>query len=110
MIDVDKAIRLAVKTGKVTLGSNRSIEELKKGNPKMIIVASNCPFDIKNEVNYYSELANISVFEFSGNSWELGSLCGKPFMVTTLAVYEAGDSEILSLATEKDSVEKLEVQ
>ena len=110
MVDVDKAIRLAVKTGKVVLGSNRSLEEIKKGKLKLVITASNCPFDVKNEISYYANLANIPVFEFSGNSWELGSLSGKPFMVATLAIHEPGDSDILTVISEKEPSEKAEVQ
>jgi large subunit ribosomal protein L30e len=109
MIEVDKAIRLAVKTGKVTLGSNNSIDDIKKGKPKMIIVASNCPNEIKNEIYYYSNLGIIPVYEFSGNSWELGSLCGKPFMVASLAIHKPGDSEILKLVEEDMKNVKAEV-
>lgn len=100
MVEVDKSIRLAVKTGKVTLGSNRAIEDVKKGLPKLVILASNCPVEIRESLMYYCKLAEIPVYVFSGSSWELGSVCNKPFMVSTIAVIEAGDSDILNLISE----------
>ena len=103
MVEVDKAIRLAVKTGKVTLGSNRTIEDIKKGIPKMVILASNCPSDIRGDIEYYAGLASIPVFIFSGSSWDLGALCNKPFMVAAMAVIEAGDSDILKLISEENA-------
>lgn len=43
MIDIDKAISLAVKTGKVSFGANMALQNAKTGKAKMIILASNCP-------------------------------------------------------------------
>jgi len=43
MIDVDNELRLACKTGKVILGSKRTVEEVKWGRARLVIVASNCP-------------------------------------------------------------------
>lgn len=110
MVEVDKAIRLAVKTGKVTIGSKLSIKDIKKGKPKMVIVAYNCPEDIKSEVKYYSELSKIPLLTFSGNSWELGNLCGKIHMVSTLAIHEPGDSDILNLVPREGAEENTEAQ
>lgn len=97
MIQVDKAIRIAVKTGKVTIGSKKTVEDMKKGKPKLVIVASNCPENIKSEIQYYSELSKIPVLIFTGNSWELGNLCNRLHMVAALAIHDAGDSDILGL-------------
>ena len=43
MIDIDKALASAVKTGKVSFGSNVALQNAKTGKAKMIVLASNCP-------------------------------------------------------------------
>ncbi|MGC9517255.1 MAG: 50S ribosomal protein L30e [Methanomicrobiales archaeon] len=96
-MDIDRGIRVAVDTGNVTLGSDKSIQELKLGKGKLVIIAENSPEDIKEDVMYYSKLSDISIYTFKGTSVELGSVCGKPFSVATLIVKDPGDSNILEV-------------
>ncbi len=97
MVDIGKAIRMAVRTGKVILGSKRTIQLIKQGKAKLAIIASNCPDQIKNDLEYYCKLSNIPIYVYDGTSWDLGAVCGKPFMVAVMAIIEPGDSEILKL-------------
>ncbi|MCK9150440.1 50S ribosomal protein L30e [Methanobacterium alcaliphilum] len=96
-MDVDRGIRVAVDTGIVTLGSEKSIQALKLGDGKLVIVADNSPEDIQEDVNYYAKLSNIPVYTYQGTSVDLGSVCGKPFTVATLVIKDPGDSTILEL-------------
>jgi len=98
MIDVDKALRIAIKSGKIIIGSKRTLEDMKKGRTKLIIVASNTPSEISQDVEYYAKLSKVPIYIYQGSSWDLGSVCGKPFMVSTLAITDPGDSDILKLA------------
>ena len=98
MIDVNKAILSAVKTGKTTLGSKRTIEAARTGKAKLIILASNCPSPIRSDIEYYAQLSKIPVYMYSSSNTDLGIACRKPFTVTAMAIKEAGDSEILKLA------------
>ena len=50
MIDIDKAIAAAVKTGKVSFGTNAALQSAKTGKAKMFILAANCPKDIKYDI------------------------------------------------------------
>jgi len=95
MIDMDRAIATAVKTGKVTLGGGNAVKNAKLGRGKMVVVASNCPRDIMDDVTCYAKLSNIPVVIYKGSSIDLGMTCGKPFMVSALTVREPGDSDIL---------------
>ena len=94
-MDVDRGIRVAVDTGDVTLGSEKSIQSLKLGKGQLVIVAQNAPKDIIEDVEYYAKLSEISYYIYEGSSVELGSVCGKPFTVATLIVNDPGDSTIL---------------
>jgi large subunit ribosomal protein L30e len=96
-MDVDRGIRIAVDTGVVTLGSEKSIQALKLGKGKLVVVAGNSPDDVKEDVAYYAKLSDIPVYNFEGTSVDLGSVCGKPFTVATLIIKDPGDSTILEM-------------
>ncbi len=105
MIDVNKAILSAVKTGKVSFGSNAALQNAKSGKAKMIILASNCPKDIKDEIGYNCNLSNVPVMTFKGTSIDLATVCNKPFVISALSIRETGDSDILKV-TEKNEAEE----
>lgn len=94
-MDVDRGIRVAVDTGDVTLGSEKSIQYLKLGKGKLVVVAKNAPKEIIEDVEYYSNLSEIPFHTYDGTSVDLGSVCGKPFTVATLIINDPGDSTIL---------------
>ncbi len=96
-MDVDKAISLAIKTGKVTLGTKKTLKQVKQGKTQLVIIAANCPKEIQEEVRYYGKLSAISVYTYQGTSWDLGSVCGRPHMIACIAVEQPGDSKILKL-------------
>lgn len=96
-MDVDRGIRVAVDTGSVTLGSDKSIQALKLGKGKLVIIADNCPRDIREDVEHYSKLSEIPVYTYEGTSVELGSVCGRPYTVATLIIKDPGDSTILEI-------------
>jgi large subunit ribosomal protein L30e len=100
MIDVDKAIATAVKTGKVSFGVNAALQNAKTGKAKMIILAANCPKDIKEEIEYYCRLSKVPVMTYKGASMDLATVCNRLFIISALSIRETGDSEILK-ATEK---------
>jgi large subunit ribosomal protein L30e len=91
-INVDKSLIKAVKTGKVIVGANRTIDAAADGSAKMVVLASNCPEDIKKKI----QATNIPVLEYEGTSVELGPVCGKPFTIAAMAILDAGESDILA--------------
>jgi large subunit ribosomal protein L30e len=95
MIDIDKAIASAVKTGKVSFGANAAVLNAKTGKAKMIILAANCPQNIKAQIEYYGKLSKVPVMTYKGASMDLANICGKMFIISALSIREPGDSEIL---------------
>ena len=93
MINVDRALRSSIRTGKVVLGSNKTIETGQSGQAKLIIYAVDCPQDVRERI----ESMDTPIYSYQGMGKDLGSACGKPFSVATLAVIEPGDSEIMAL-------------
>ncbi|MGZ7043300.1 MAG: 50S ribosomal protein L30e [Methanobacterium sp.] len=96
-MDIDRGIRVAVDTGTTTLGSDKSVQALKLGKGKLVIIAKNCPVEVREDVMYYSKLSEVPVYTYEGSSVDLGSVCGKPFTVATLIIKDPGDSTILEV-------------
>ena len=100
-VDVNKSIRMAVKTGKVEFGSNNALASVGQAKAKLVILANNCANDTREDILYNAEHSTVPVYIFQGSSLDLGALCEKPFPVSALVVKEQGDSEVLKLAENK---------
>ena len=78
-------------------GARTGIAAAILGKAKVFVLASNTPADTREKVENYSKSSNVPLIEFEGNTMELGSVCGKPFPVSVLSIYEQGTSSILDL-------------
>jgi large subunit ribosomal protein L30e len=101
MIDVDKAIATAVKTGKVSFGANMALQNAKTGKAKMIVLAANCPKVIKEQVEYYGKISKVPIMTYKGTSMDLAAVCNKLFIISALSIRETGDSEILKVIEDR---------
>ncbi|KAI0164316.1 cytosolic large ribosomal subunit protein L30 [Hypoxylon sp. FL1284] len=93
---INSRLALVMKSGKVTLGYKSTLKSLRSGKAKLVIISGNTPPLRKSELEYYSMLSKAPVHHFSGSNIELGTACGKLFRCSTMAVLDAGDSDILS--------------
>ena len=93
-MDFNASLRRAIKTGNVILGQNNTEKCVKEGKAQMVVIADNCPADFKTKISSHG---NLFIHTFEGSSVALGKACGKPFMVSTLAIVSPGESDILSL-------------
>jgi len=91
-VDLSKALRRALRTGEVYIGSKRTIKALRDGKAKMVIVARNCPEDVLETIKKFE----VKTVTYDGTNLELGAICGKPFSVAALAIVNEGESEILN--------------
>ncbi len=91
-VDLSKALRRALRTGEVYIGSKRTIKALRDGKAKMVIVARNCPEDVLETIKKFE----VKTVTYDGTNMELGAICGKPFSVAALAIVNEGESEILN--------------
>jgi large subunit ribosomal protein L30e len=92
------AVRLAVESGKVDFGSRTAMAGAKA---RAFVLAGNAQAPVREKVLSAAKAAGIPVIEFEGTSVELGSVCGRPFPVSVLSVYEEGSSNLLELAKKK---------
>ncbi|MHA1958797.1 MAG: 50S ribosomal protein L30e [Candidatus Thorarchaeota archaeon] len=96
-MSVNQPLASAVSTGRCTIGARSSINAIKSGDAKLVVIARNCPQDEREDIERFAELAKIPIHIFDGTSWDMGETVGKPFMVSAIAVIEAGDSKILKM-------------
>ncbi len=91
--DISKVLRSTISTGKVLIGARQTIDAVKNGKAQVVVVASN------RLEQTLKELKGVPVIKYPGTGVDLGVACGKPYAITTLAVLEPGDSEILSFGS-----------
>ena len=94
-MDISKAIRMCVDTGKVEFGLETSKKHAMHGHGKLIVAASSADSDGLADLKKYCKLSNLILHIFEGTSQDLGSLCGKAFPVSALYIAEVGDSPVL---------------
>ncbi len=93
-INIDKALIKTIRTGNVIIGANLSLDAAKKNEAKMVVLASNCPEDIKEKI----VATDVPVLNYDGTGVDLGPACGKPFAIAVMAILDAGESDILAMS------------
>lgn len=93
-MEFNVSLRKAIKTGNVVLGQNETERCVMNGDANMVVVARNCPEVYRARL---AEESNVFVYTFDGSSVQLGKACGKPHMVSALAVVDPGESDITTL-------------
>jgi len=94
-VDLSKELKVALNTGKVEIGYKVAIKTLVKKKAKLVVVSSDMPESLL--ANIKTTAGDVPLHKYSGSSWELGGLCGKPYHVTTITIIEPGESSILAI-------------
>jgi large subunit ribosomal protein L30e len=85
--NVYQEIKIKIKDNKVIFGADRTLKLLKNGEIEKIVLASNCPNEFKERINYYKKInGNLQVFESDLDREELGKVLGVPFLVAVVGV------------------------
>lgn len=79
-------IKASLKNESAILGVKDVIAALHNGSVTKIFLANNILDSPKNRITKYASISNIPVEVFKGNSYDLGVICRKPFLVSVLAV------------------------
>ena len=59
-------IKKALAEGKVVLGTERTLKSLRLGNIEKVFLTSNCPADVKEQVEHLAKLSKASITEDLG--------------------------------------------
>jgi large subunit ribosomal protein L30e len=95
-MDLAHALKVALESGKVTLGVTESRAAAEERKAKLLIVASTCP-DAK--LRGERAIRKVPIYHYDGTAVQLGQACGRPFPVSAMAILDPGTSAILSLET-----------
>mmetsp|Transcript_18264 Transcript_18264/g.28378 ORF Transcript_18264/g.28378 Transcript_18264/m.28378 type:complete len:105 (-) Transcript_18264:6302-6616(-) len=91
---ISEKLRLALKSGKFTIGHNTTIKELSSGNCKLILIANNCPPVKRLEIEYYAMLVKCPLHHFPGTNSELGLNAGCKFSCSCIGIIDSGDADL----------------
>ncbi len=87
---IEKALKQIIRTGKITYGTKETLEEIKKGNAKIVIIAQNTPIEIENKIKEEAQKEDTPIRRYRGTSKELGETCKRPHLTTTVAIKDTG--------------------
>lgn len=79
-------LKKLLKTDKIILGTDRTLKLLKLGSADRVFLSSNCPEEVKKDIEYYAKLSNVPLIHLKQPNDELGILCKKPYPVSVLSV------------------------
>ena len=79
-------LKRLLKTDKIILGTDRTLKLLKLGTADRVFLSSNCPEEVKKDIEYYAKLSNVPLIYLKQPNDELGILCKKPYPVSVLSV------------------------
>ncbi|HLG25162.1 MAG TPA: ribosomal L7Ae/L30e/S12e/Gadd45 family protein [Candidatus Nanoarchaeia archaeon] len=79
-------IKKLMKGGNVIVGTERVIKGLKLGNVSKVMLSSNCPQKVEEDINHYSGINKTEIQKLEFPNDELGIICKKPFSISVLAL------------------------
>jgi len=81
-----ESLKEAIEQGKVIIGADRTLKLLRKGELKEVYLSSNCPKQVKEDIEHYAKLHSIQLFRLKESNEELGVLCKKPFSISVIGI------------------------
>ena len=79
-------IRKLAEAGKLILGTEKTVKELKTGGINKVFITSNCPDNVREDIGKYASLSNAEVEELEIPNDELGVICKKPFSISIAGI------------------------
>jgi large subunit ribosomal protein L30e len=99
MRTLEKVIKDAVVADKYKSGVKEVLQSVK--GSKLIIVSKSIDPDDRKKLEEQAKSTNVAIYQYSGNSVQLGKLCNKPFRITTIAIKSGTPEEISAIVSEK---------
>jgi len=85
-MDIIAKIKKAEVDGLLVIGAKSVASRIRLGGLDSVIVSSNCPGSLKDDISHSSKLSEIPVAVFEGDSSDLGEQCKKPFTIAVLGI------------------------
>ncbi|MGB9748879.1 MAG: ribosomal L7Ae/L30e/S12e/Gadd45 family protein [Candidatus Woesearchaeota archaeon] len=79
-------IKAYVGKKELVIGYKNVLKNLKFNKLKKVFLASNAPEDSVRDFEYYSKITNVPLEKLNLNNEELGVVCKKQFLVSTVGI------------------------
>jgi|TARA_Y100000310_G_scaffold344724_1_gene459051 large subunit ribosomal protein L30e len=79
-------IKKLIQAKNLVIGTERTLRNLKLGKVEKVIVSSNCPEKIFDDINHCAEMSKTEAIKVSYPNEELGVICKKPFSISVLSI------------------------
>ena len=86
MVEVLDEIKVALKNGKITYGTEKVIKLLKTKSLTKVILSKNVPEDVIEDIKTYTSLSEIPVEKVGFTNEELGTFCKRTHLVSVLGI------------------------
>lgn len=84
--DIITTIKDMLGDEKLVLGTEKSMDLLRKGKLKTIVISSNAPEVVKEDIETYASMNKTQVIVVEENNEQLGTVCKKPFAISVLSI------------------------
>jgi large subunit ribosomal protein L30e len=99
MVDVNKLLKDVAKKGKISIGQKQTKAAIQKGAAKLIVMANNCPY--ATAISTLASENKVPLYNYTSTGVDLGYTCGKNYAVSSFAVLDEGESNILQLVKKR---------
>jgi len=99
MVDVNKILKDVVKKGKVKIGEKQTKKAVTDKTAKIVVLSNNCPYS--KDIIALADENKIPFYNYSANGVELGYVCGKNFIVSSFAVIDIGESNVMQIVKKR---------
>jgi large subunit ribosomal protein L30e len=79
-------IKKNLTTGKLIIGSKRTLKAIRASKIAKVFLASNAPKDIVDDLEYYASLGGFNLEHVDIDCEDMGTLCKKPFMISVVGL------------------------
>jgi len=84
--DVVSEIKKNLVSGRIIIGAQRTLKQLRQGKLERIYISANCSPRTKDDIYRLCKLGNIACMDISQTNEEIGVVCKKPFSISVLGV------------------------
>jgi len=79
-------IKKLLKSKNLVIGTEKTLKQLKLGKIDTVILSSNCPDKVAQDLIYYAGLSKVETVKVPYPNEELGMICKKPFSISVLSI------------------------
>ncbi|MGM5480488.1 MAG: ribosomal L7Ae/L30e/S12e/Gadd45 family protein [Nanobdellota archaeon] len=81
-----KELQQNLNTGKLIIGTKRTMKKMKQSTIEKVFLADNCPLAIAQKVEEQARLNDVDVKRVQADCKELGIACKKPFFISVVSI------------------------